>query len=89
MSSVSRLNANVAVGDPVEIKVVEGAIHEATQIMITGLHPMPFVSNVMFTLFAKEIMSKLERELQSALVDQPILSLPTNILHPSNVFLLE
>lgn len=61
LSSVSRLNADVAVGDPVEIQLVESAIHEATQIMMTGLHPMPFVSNLMFTLFAKEIMSKKQK----------------------------
>ncbi|KAG0052085.1 spermatogenesis associated protein 5 [Gryganskiella cystojenkinii] len=71
LSSVSRLNAEVAVGDPVDIQLVESAIHEATQIMLTGLHPMPFVSNVMFTLFAKEIMTEIKFVLKDNLIEFP------------------
>ncbi|GJJ68372.1 AAA family ATPase [Entomortierella parvispora] len=71
LSSVSRLNADVAVGDPVEIKVVESEIHEATQIMITGLHPMPFVSNTIFTLFAKEIITEIKFVLKDNLIEFP------------------
>ncbi|KAF9149804.1 Spermatoproteinsis associated protein 5 [Linnemannia schmuckeri] len=57
LSSVSRLNANVAVGEPVKITLLEDAIHEASQITLTAMHAIPFVSNVMFSLFTKEIMS--------------------------------
>lgn len=56
LSSVSRLNANVAVGEPVKIMLLEDAIHEASQITLTAMHAIPFVSNVMFSLFTKEIM---------------------------------
>lgn len=56
LSSVSRLNANVAVGEPVKITLLEDAIHEASQITLTAMHAIPFVSNVMFSLFTKEIM---------------------------------
>lgn len=56
LSSVSRLNANVAVGEPVKITLLEDAIHEASQITLTAMHAIPFVSNVMFGLFTKEIM---------------------------------
>lgn len=58
LSSVSRLNANVAVGDPVQITRLESAVHEASQISLAALHPVPFASNLMFTLFTKEIMGK-------------------------------
>ncbi|KAI8362937.1 hypothetical protein B0O80DRAFT_2548 [Mortierella sp. GBAus27b] len=58
LSSVSRLNANVAVGDPVEITRLESAVHVASQISLTALHPIAFVSNLMFTLFTKEIMGR-------------------------------
>ncbi len=61
LSSVSRLNANVAVGEPVEIALIETTIHEASQISLAALHPIPFVSNLLFTLFTKEIMSKYAR----------------------------
>jgi hypothetical protein len=56
LSSVSRLNANVVVGEPVKITLLEDAIHEASQITLTAMHTIPFVSNVMFSLFTKEIM---------------------------------
>ncbi|KAG0342154.1 spermatogenesis associated protein 5 [Podila horticola] len=71
LSSVSRLNANVAVGDPVEISLIQTAIHEATQLTMTALHPIPFVSNILFTLFAKEIMSEIKFVLKDNLIEFP------------------
>ncbi|KAF9402239.1 spermatogenesis associated protein 5, partial [Podila epigama] len=71
LSSVSRLNANVAVGEPVEITLIETAIHEATQITMTALHPIPFVSNILFTLFAKEIMTEIKFVLKDNLIEFP------------------
>ncbi|KAG0036591.1 spermatogenesis associated protein 5 [Podila clonocystis] len=71
LSSVSRLNANVAVGDPVEISLIQTAIHEATQLTLTALHPIPFVSNLLFTLFAKEIMTEIKFVLRDNLVEFP------------------
>ena len=71
LSSVSRLNANVAVGDPVEITLIESAIHEASQISLTAQHPIPFVSNLMFILFTKEIMSTWQHLLLSRFREMP------------------
>ncbi|KAF9326961.1 spermatogenesis associated protein 5 [Podila minutissima] len=71
LSSVSRLNANVAVGDPVEISLIHTAIHEATQLTMTALHPIPFVSNILFTLFAKEIMTEIKFVLKDNLIEFP------------------
>ncbi|KAG0346558.1 spermatogenesis associated protein 5, partial [Podila minutissima] len=71
LSSVSRLNANVAVGDPVEISLIQTAIHEATQLTMTALHPIPFVSNILFTLFAKEIMTEIKFVLKDNLIEFP------------------
>ncbi|KAF9359746.1 spermatogenesis associated protein 5 [Mortierella sp. AD094] len=69
--SVSRLNANVAVGDPVEITRIESAIHEASQISLTALHPIPFVSNLLFTLFTKEIMTEIRFVIKDNYVEFP------------------
>ncbi|KAG0301679.1 spermatogenesis associated protein 5 [Dissophora globulifera] len=71
LSSVSRLNANVAVGDPVDIALLKGPIHEASQITLTALHPVPFVSNVLFTLFTKEIMTEIRFVLRDNYVEFP------------------
>ncbi|KAF9375615.1 spermatogenesis associated protein 5 [Podila verticillata] len=71
ISSVSRLNANVAVGDPVEISLIQTAIHEATQLTMTALHPIPFVSNILFALFAKEIMTEIKFVLRDNLIEFP------------------
>ncbi|KAF8931971.1 P-loop containing nucleoside triphosphate hydrolase protein [Dissophora ornata] len=71
LSSVSRLNANVAVGDPVEITLIESAIHEASQISLTAQHPIPFVSNLMFTLFTKEIMTEIRFVLKGNYIEFP------------------
>ncbi|KAG0094251.1 spermatogenesis associated protein 5 [Podila epicladia] len=71
LSSVSRLNANVAVGDPVEISLIQTAIHEATQLTLTALHPIPFVSNILFTLFAKEIMAEIKFVLKDNMIEFP------------------
>ncbi|KAG0206354.1 spermatogenesis associated protein 5 [Mortierella sp. GBA30] len=71
LSSVSRLNANVAVGDPVEIALIETAIHEASQISLTALHPIPFVSNLLFALFTKEIMTEIKFVLKDNFIEFP------------------
>ncbi|KAF9087620.1 Spermatoproteinsis associated protein 5 [Mortierella sp. AD031] len=71
LSSVSRLNANVAVGDPVKITLLEEAIHEATQITLTAMHTIPFVSNVMFSLFTKEIMAEIKFVLKNNFIEFP------------------
>ncbi|KAG0371330.1 spermatogenesis associated protein 5 [Gamsiella multidivaricata] len=71
LSSVSRLNANVAVGDPVEISLLDTAIHEASQVSLAALHPIPFVSNLMFTLFTKEIMTEIRFVLKDNYVEFP------------------
>ncbi|KAF9938792.1 spermatogenesis associated protein 5 [Modicella reniformis] len=71
LSSVSRLNANVAVGDPVEITRLESAIHEASQISLTALHPIVFASNLMFTLFTKEIMTEIRFVLKGNYIEFP------------------
>ncbi|KAF9114603.1 Spermatoproteinsis associated protein 5 [Mortierella sp. AM989] len=71
LSSVSRLNANVAVGDPVEIVRVETAIHEASQVSLTALHPIPFVSNLLFTLFTKEIMTEIRFVIKDNYIEFP------------------
>ncbi|KAG0376427.1 hypothetical protein BGX24_007775, partial [Mortierella sp. AD032] len=71
LSSVSRLNANVAVGDPVKITLLEEAIHEASQITLTAMHAIPFVSNVMFSLFTKEIMIEIKFVVKDNYVEFP------------------
>ncbi|KAI1307211.1 spermatogenesis associated protein 5 [Mortierella claussenii] len=71
LSSVSRLNANVAVGDPVEILSIDKAIHEASQISLTALHQIPFVSNLMFTLFTKEIMTEIRFVIKNNFIEFP------------------
>ncbi|KAG0012958.1 spermatogenesis associated protein 5 [Entomortierella chlamydospora] len=71
LSSVSRLNANVAVGDPVEITRIESPIHEASQISLTALHSIPFVSNILFTLFTKEIMTEIRFVIKDNYVEFP------------------
>ncbi|KAF9271884.1 spermatogenesis associated protein 5, partial [Linnemannia elongata] len=71
LSSVSRLNANVAVGEPVKIMLLEDAIHEASQITLTAMHAIPFVSNVMFSLFTKEIMLEIKFVLKDNYVEFP------------------
>ncbi|KAF9355712.1 spermatogenesis associated protein 5 [Mortierella sp. NVP85] len=71
LSSVSRLNANVAVGDPVEITKLESAVHEASQITLTALHPIVFASNIMFTLFTKEIMTEIRFVLKGNNIEFP------------------
>ncbi|OAQ33838.1 AAA-domain-containing protein [Linnemannia elongata AG-77] len=71
LSSVSRLNANVAVGEPVKIMLLEDAIHEASQIILTAMHAIPFVSNVMFSLFTKEIMLEIKFVLKDNYVEFP------------------
>jgi len=81
LSSVSRLNANVAVGDPVEITKLESAVHEASQITLAALHPIVFASNIMFTLFTKEIMSKGYPLLNTKTSQRPGSSIPNPILN--------
>ncbi|KAF9929344.1 spermatogenesis associated protein 5 [Linnemannia zychae] len=71
LSSVSRLNANVEVGEPVRITLLEEAVHEASQITLTAMHPIPFVSNVMFTLFTKEIMVEIKFVLKDNYIEFP------------------
>ncbi|KAF9899480.1 spermatogenesis associated protein 5 [Linnemannia zychae] len=71
LSSVSRLNANVAVGDPVKITLLEDAIHEAAQITLTAMHAIPFVSNIMFSLFTKEIMLEIKFVIKDNYVEFP------------------
>ncbi|KAF9544776.1 spermatogenesis associated protein 5 [Mortierella hygrophila] len=71
LSSVSRLNANVAVGEPVKITLLEDAIHEASQITLTAMHAIPFVSNVMFSLFTKEIMLEIKFVLKDNYIEFP------------------
>ncbi|KAF8942484.1 Spermatoproteinsis associated protein 5 [Haplosporangium gracile] len=71
LSSVSRLNANVAVGEPVKITLLEDAIHEASQITLTAMHAVPFVSNVMFILFTKEIMIEIKFVLKDNYIEFP------------------
>ncbi|KAF9133968.1 hypothetical protein BGW39_008455 [Mortierella sp. 14UC] len=71
LSSVSRLNANVAVGDPIKITLLEDAIHEASQITLSAMHNIPFVSNVMFSLFTKEIMLEIKFVVKDNYVEFP------------------
>ncbi|KAF9285421.1 spermatogenesis associated protein 5 [Mortierella alpina] len=71
LSSVSRLNANVAVGEPVEIALIETTIHEASQISLAALHPIPFVSNLLFTLFTKEIMNEIKFVIKDNFIEFP------------------
>ncbi|KAG0284370.1 spermatogenesis associated protein 5 [Linnemannia gamsii] len=71
LSSVSRLNANVAVGEPVKITLLEDAIHEASQITLTAMHAISFVSNVMFILFTKEIMLEIKFVLKDNYIEFP------------------
>ncbi|KAG9063236.1 spermatogenesis associated protein 5 [Linnemannia hyalina] len=71
LSSVSRLNANVAVGEPVKITLLEDAIHEASRITLTAMHAIPFVSNVMFSLFTKEIMLEIKFVLKDNYIEFP------------------
>ncbi|KAF9917294.1 spermatogenesis associated protein 5 [Lobosporangium transversale] len=71
MSSVSRLNANIAIGDPVEIELISSPIYEASQITLSALHPIPFVSNPLFTMFTKEIMIEIRFIIKNNYVEFP------------------
>ncbi|KAF9158337.1 Spermatoproteinsis associated protein 5 [Actinomortierella ambigua] len=71
LSSVARLNAGVAVGDPVELSKLDCAIHEASQLSLTALHPVAYISNMMFILFTKEIMQEVKFVMKNNLVEFP------------------
>ncbi|KAG0229730.1 spermatogenesis associated protein 5 [Actinomortierella wolfii] len=71
LSSVARLNANVAVGDFVDLDKLDCAIHEASQLSLTALHPIVYISNMMFTLFTKEIMQEIKFVMKNNLVEFP------------------
>ncbi|KAF9578425.1 spermatogenesis associated protein 5, partial [Lunasporangiospora selenospora] len=71
MSSVSRLNASVAIGDPVDITPLETAVIEASQITLTAMHPIPFATNLMFVMFTKEIMAEVKFVLKHNQVEFP------------------
>ncbi|KAG0226424.1 spermatogenesis associated protein 5 [Actinomortierella wolfii] len=71
LSSIARLNANVAVGDFVDLDKLDCAIHEASQLSLTALHPIAYISNMMFTLFTKEIMQEIKFVMKNNLVEFP------------------